>query len=332
MQAIQITSPGTIDIIEMQQPLPGPGEVSIRITAAGICGTDLHLYSGLFGDFPVIPGHDLAGLIESVGEGVTPVQIGKRVTIDPAACCTRSAGPGALCAACQRGATNLCEQGSYMGVSAPGGMTEHVIVPNARVVPLPDKVGDDAATVLEPVVVALHLIEKLKDRPGDALIIGGGAIGIAAGLLLQLDGREVIISEPFENRRQLIRRMGIEKAVAPDEIDPFSPMPIIVETSGHPSATATITAHAAAGTTIVLVGGDTTIPGIVILTRELEVRAVKGGCGLYPEAVQLAAEGQIDLKPLISHRFNARDAARAFRQAARKPDLVTRVFLDLTAW
>ena len=332
MQAIQITTPGTIDIIEMPQPSQGPGEVTIRITGAGICGTDVHLYSGLFGEFPVIPGHDLAGVIESVGEGVTPEQIGTRVTIDPAACCARSAIPRTPCAACQRGATNLCEHGSYMGVSATGGMTEYVTVPEARAVPLPDNLADDTATVLEPVVVALHLIEKLKDRPGNALVIGGGAIGIAAGLLLQLDGREVVISEPLESRRQLIRRMAFEKVAAPNEIGHFGPMPIIVETSGHPSAIETITAHAAGGATIVLVGGDTTIPGIVILTRELEVRAVKGGCGLYPEAVRMTAEGQLDLKPLISHRFHARDAARAFRQAADHPGQVMRVFLDFTAW
>lgn len=332
MQAIQITSPGKIDLVEIQRPSAGPGEVSVRITAAGICGTDVHLFSGLFGELPIIPGHDLAGVIEAVGEGVAPKRIGARVAVDPAACCARAAIADSLCTACRKGATSLCEHAAYMGVSAPGGMTEHITVPAARAIDLPDVLENQAATVLEPVAVALHLIDKLKDRPGGALVVGGGAIGIAAGLLLQLDGRQVAISEPLESRRQLIRRMGIDQVVAPDQIHLNGSVPIIVETSGHPSAAETIIDHAAAGATVVLVGGDTTIPGIVILTRELEVRGVKGGCGLYPEAVRLTAEGRIDMSPLISHRFSAREAARAFRQAASRPDLVTRVFLDMTSW
>lgn len=332
MHAIQITSPGQIDIVELPQASPGPGEVSIRITGAGICGTDVHLFSGRFGEFPMVPGHDLVGVIETVGEGVAPGRMDERVTVDPAACCTRAAVVDSLCAACRRGATNLCEQAAYMGVSAPGGMAEHVIVPSSRAIALPETLDDAAATVLEPVAVGLHLLRKLEDRSGDVLVIGGGAIGIAAGLLLQLEGRQVTISEPLESRRKLLRLMGLKRTRAPEELDPHDSMPIVVETSGHPSAAKSILDHAASGATIVLVGGDTTIPGISILTHEWEVRAVKGGCGLYPEAVRMIAGGQLDLRPLISHRFGVREAARAFELAAARPDLVTRVFLDLTAW
>jgi L-iditol 2-dehydrogenase len=105
-----------------------------------------------------------------------------------------------------------------------------------------------------------------------------------------------------------------------------------VETSGHPSSVDTIIDAAPLGSTVVLVGGDTTVPAMVILTRELEVRASKGGRGLYPEAVALVASGRLAPVRLISHRFAVKDIARAFDISSQRQDTVSRSVLDMTAW
>jgi len=332
MRAIVIEKPGLVVVKELPDPMPDRGQVLVRIRAVGLCGTDLHLYQGVFGQFPLIAGHDVAGVIEGVGSGVEPGRVGQRVTIDPAGCCLRAAVPVELCPACRRGDTHLCREATYLGMSVPGAMVELIAVPAVRAVPLEKNVSDEMATVLEPVVVALHLKEKIADRPGDALIIGGGPIGIAAGLVLQQDGRRVTLSEPLAIRRALAQRMGIATVITPEEIRSELPVSLIVETSGHPSATATMVQAAQKGATIVLAGGATDIPGIVILTRELEVRAAKGGRGLYPEAIALVAAGRLPVDRFLSHRFPAAKAAEAFALASQRRDEVTRAVIDLTAW
>ncbi len=331
MRIVQFTEPRLIAIVERPDPMPGPGEVVVRITAAGICGTDLHLFEGSFGSFPLTPGHDAAGVIEFVGEGVPASRRGQRVTLDPAGCCARAAVIGELCPACRRGATQLCRQGSYLGISEPGCLAELVRIPAARAVPLPEALDDAAATVLEPVAVGLHLLEQIADRPGDALVLGAGSIGIIAALLLQEAGRRVVVAEPLASRRALATRMGVRTAIALEALTGPWEGPLVIETSGHPSAAELLRKTVPPGATVVLIGGDTTIPGYVILTRELEVRAVKGGRGLYPEAVRIVSAGRISPARLISHRFPVREVHHAFETACRR-DVVTRALLDMTTW
>jgi threonine dehydrogenase-like Zn-dependent dehydrogenase len=218
-----------------------------------------------------------------------------------------------------------------MGITEPGCLAEFVRIPAARAVTLPDSVDDGAATVLEPMAVGLHLLEQIADRPGSALILGSGPIGLIAGLLLQEAGRRVVIAEPHASRRAQATRMGIREAISLQNLTGFWEGPLIIETSGHPSASEVLKKTAAPGTTILLVGGNTTVPGYVILTRELEVRAVKGGRGLYPEAVGLVCSGRLCPGRLISHRFPAREVHRAFETALHR-DVATRVMLDMTTW
>jgi L-iditol 2-dehydrogenase len=332
MKTIVISQPGRIEIEERERPIPERGEVRVRITAVGLCGTDLHLFEGNFGSFPIVPGHDAAGCIDAVGDQVLPGRIGERVTIDPAGCCLRAPRPVELCPACQRDDTHLCRDATYMGMSVPGTMAEYVVVPAKQAIPLAEEINDETATVLEPVVVALHLKEKIADRPGDALVIGGGPIGIVVGLVLQLEGRNVILSEPLANRRELAAEMGISNITTPDQVQAEIDVALVIETSGHPSATDTIVKATRKGATVVLAGGVTDLPGIVILTRELEVRAAKGGRGLYPEAIELVASGRLPIDRLISHRFTAAQTLAAFQTAAGKRSEVTRAVVDMTRW
>jgi 2-desacetyl-2-hydroxyethyl bacteriochlorophyllide A dehydrogenase len=331
MRVLQVEVPGKLVVVERETPQPGPGEVRLRTTAVGICGTDLHVYGGLFDSYPIVPGHDASGVIEAVGPGVPDTRVRERVTVDPAACCTRAATSRDPCPACARGATHLCAEATYMGMTAEGAMAEQLVVPAARAVTLPTEVDDHASTVLEPIVVGLHLLEQIEDRPGPVLVLGGGPIGIASAILLQDEGREVLLSEPLFSRRQKALELGAREVVEPTAI-PKRDFRVIVETSGHPSSVESIQEHARPGSTVVIVGGPTDIPALVILLRELEVRAAKGGRGLYPEAIARVVAGTIDPASFITHAFPAREAETAFETTRHEPERIFRAVLDMTDW
>jgi threonine dehydrogenase-like Zn-dependent dehydrogenase len=192
-------------------------------------------------------------------------------------------------------------------------------------------VDDHASTVLEPIVVGLHLLEQIEDRPGPVLMLGGGPIGIASAILLQDEGREVLLSEPLFSRRHKALELGVRVVEEPGEI-PKQDFRVIVETSGHPSSVESVLEHARPGSTVVIVGGATDIPALVILLRELEVRAAKGGRGLYPEAIARVVAGTIDPAAFITHSFPVREAETAFETTRREPERIFRAVLDMTDW
>lgn len=289
MKALVIVEKRRAEVVDVPDPEPGSGEVSIAISHVGLCGTDLHVFDGAFGVFPMIPGHDAVGRVTAVSGPEASKLLGRLVTIDPAACCARAALPVPLCPACRRGATNLCDRQSYMGISVPGACAEIVVIPSARAIPLPDGVNPIEATCMEPLTVALHLRERIADTPGDAAIFGAGPIGLAIARILSRERRLRVI-EPDGARRAFARAEGCSAVFTPEEL-PLPLPPILIDASGHPSVADTVERHASPSTLIVLVGGPLELSGRTVLTRELQIRAVKGGRGLYPEALELVRLG-----------------------------------------
>lgn len=337
-RALRVTAPETLEAVELDLEAPGPGEVQIRLIAGGVCGTDVHVFAGHMPPLPRIPGHDVAGEITAVGNGIATSRLGERVTVDPAACCARSSARAAgedvaLCSRCAEGRTHLCRDGSYLGIQEDGAFRSHLNVSALRAVPLAPEISWTAATVLEPVVVALHLMERVADRHGPALVIGGGPIGLVAARLL-LAERDVLLVEPRPARRDLASRWGIESC-APEELRGLHEATLLVEASGHPSATELLLRTASKGSTVVLIGGATDIPGREILTRELEVRAIKGGRGLYAEAIRRTVDLRLPLDDLNSHHVSASRAADIFAALySGQPEgdgrEILRAVLDLT--
>ncbi len=289
MKALSIVRKGRAEVVDLPKPEAQPGEVCIAISHVGLCGTDLHVFDGAFGRFPMIPGHDAVGTVATVGGPDTDGLLGRLVTIDPSACCLRAARVTTLCPHCRRGATNLCDHQSYMGISAPGACAQFVVVPAARAVPIPPGVAPMQATCLEPLAVALHLRERIADTPGDVAVFGAGPIGLAIARVLARD-RTVSLVEPTEARRAFARAEGCKRVFPTDEL-PLPLPPILVDAAGHASVAEIIERHAAPSSLILLVGGPLELSGRTILTRELQIRAVKGGRGLYPESLELVRTG-----------------------------------------
>lgn len=177
-----------ISVTNVDIPTPGSGEELVKIRTAGVCGTDLHLYEADWGFMPVILGHDAVGEI---------VATGKRVAIDPAISCRK-------CEKCLAGRPSACKEYKFLGLTAPGTFASYLTLPKENLHELPESVSDEAGTVLEPITVGLHTVERLLrivSTSAPIIVIGGGPIGIVAAKLLQLTGFDVQLVEPLSARR-----------------------------------------------------------------------------------------------------------------------------------
>lgn len=309
---------------------PGPGEVVVRMAALGLCGTDLHIYSGRGTTYPWVTGHDGAGIIHSVGLGVD-LKEGQRVAVDPVVRCGQ-------CVMCQEGKVQLCSTGGYLGMLGPGLAAEYVQLPAAQLIPLPDTVSDLAATVLEPVAVALHTlrrVEPIMPGKGSAAIIGGGPLGILQAQVSQLFGWDCVVFEPQKRRRDLGSSLGV-KMHDPAEADDIKALKggpqLVIETSAAGPGVDLAEQIATPGSVIAIVGRGPHSPSPAsILLKELSVLGIKGGPGMYSEAVSLVQQGIIDPAAVITDQFSWSQGAEAFAHTARNPGSVVRSVLH-GAW
>lgn len=160
MRAVVVTAPGSAVLTDLPDPQAGPGEVVVRVTSCGLCGTDMHILAGELPSarYPGVPGHELAGEIVAVGEGVTGLEAGTRVAVDPNMPC-------GTCDYCRIGRGNLCDDYSAIGVTQDGGFAELVAVPARCCYVLPDSLSPAAAALVEPLSCAVHGLNRLPRRP-----------------------------------------------------------------------------------------------------------------------------------------------------------------------
>ena len=337
---------GDIRIEEEPVPEPGPGEALVRVTAVGICGSDLHWWDeGGIGDakisHPLVLGHEGAGVIE------TGPRRGERVAIDPAIPC-------GVCRSCRSGYRNLCPQIRFAGHGRTDGMMrEFMAWPAELLHPLPGELSDADGAVLEPLGVALHSYD-LGHLPigGTAAVIGCGPIGLLLIQILRTAGAEsVVAADPLPHRREAAAKAGADRVADPEA--PLRPAPAGTPASGPGSEVVSEppglrelagdgvdVAFEIAGTNdavrlamdltrpggrVVLAGipGDdlTTFRASVARRKGLTVAMVRRMNEAYPRAISMAAGGRVDLGAVVSHRPPLAGIATAFTAAARRTGL-----------
>jgi len=194
---------------------PGPGQVQIRVSHCGICGTDLHIFHGKMDQrvkLPQIIGHEMSGTIESVGEGVSDWRRSDRVTVRPL-------DPCGNCPACKAGHSHICMNLKFIGIDSPGAMQELWTVPAHTLHRLPASLSFDQAALIEPLSVACHDVRMGEVRAGEyVVVLGGGPIGLLIGLVAKAAGASVLISEVNPYRIQLAKGLGLD-AVDPRSVD-----------------------------------------------------------------------------------------------------------------
>jgi (R,R)-butanediol dehydrogenase / meso-butanediol dehydrogenase / diacetyl reductase len=210
MKAIVWNGPEEMAVEEVPEPTVEPGTVIVRPGAVGICGSEIEGYLGRMGNRipPLVMGHEFAGTVTEVGEGVNEDLIGREVAVNPLS-------SDGTCPLCRAGYTNLCPNRKLIGIHSPGGFAEFVLAPVRNVYPLPEGVGTRTGALAEPLANGVHAV-RLADEPVEqAVVIGAGTIGLMCLQAAVLDGiPEVSVVEPHEARREQALGLGAHAAYA----------------------------------------------------------------------------------------------------------------------
>ena len=209
MKAALWLGKGRIEVASIEKPVPGRSEVLLRVLAAGICGTDLTIYAGKFDPKrsvpPMVPGHEICGVIEALGADVSGWSVGERVAVNPLISC-------GTCYACLNGFPHVCKTLKLVGVDRNGGFAQHVTASADQLYRLPSGVSDVAGALVEPVAVAVHDYRMARLAVGGtALVIGAGPIGILIAMVARRAGaRRIVLSEVNEYRLGVARDLGFD--------------------------------------------------------------------------------------------------------------------------
>jgi (R,R)-butanediol dehydrogenase / meso-butanediol dehydrogenase / diacetyl reductase len=206
MRAALYTGNRSIELAAREPVAPGPDEVRIAVAYTGICGTDLHILHGVMDrrvSAPQVIGHEMAGRLAALGDGVTGLEVGQPVTVMPLEWCGD-------CPACRAGHRHVCHRLNFVGIDSPGSMQESWTVPARLVVPLPADLPLKHGALVEPTAVAVHDVRRARLRGGErAVVVGGGPVGLLIGLVARAEDADVVILEPDPQRRAVATALGL---------------------------------------------------------------------------------------------------------------------------
>ena len=334
-----MTEPGKIIFRDVPVPQPGPGQALVRIKRIGICGSDIHVYHGKHSGtgYPVTQGHEVSGQLVQLGEGVTGLSVGQKVTIEPQVVCGE-------CYPCRHGKYNLCEKLKVMGFQTTGTASEYFAVDAAKITPLPDSMSYDEGAMIEPLAVTVHAARHYEELAGaNVAILGCGPIGI---LLAQsckaLGAAKVMITDVSDYRLELARQCGADVVVNTRNVDfgdamveAFGPdkADVIYDCAGNNTTMGQAIRYARKGSKIVLVAVFAEMASVDLFTlndHELDLdTTMMYRHEDYVEAIRLVNEGKIHLKPLMSKHFAFTDYLEAYHYIEANRETTMKVLVDV---
>ena len=331
MDALVIHAAGDLRVEDVATPDVGPGQLRVRVRAGGICGSDLHYFQhGGFGTIriqqPMVLGHEIAGVVEEVGPGVSGLTVGEHVAVSPSRPC-------GACRFCQLGLQNHCLDMRYYGSAmrmphVQGAFRKEIVVETQQAYRLADGVSDGEGSMAEPLAVALHAVNRAGPLLGKSVIVTGcGPIGALVVVAARRAGAAHIVvtdvvPQPLRSATKVGADQTINVAEQPEALAKFSAdkgqFDVLIEASGNERALRAGFDVLRPRGVVVLVGlgGEMSLPVNTIVAKEFDVRGTFRFHEEFGVAVELINKGLVDLKPLISATLPYRDAGRAFALAA----------------
>ncbi|TSB47585.1 galactitol-1-phosphate 5-dehydrogenase [Alkalicoccobacillus porphyridii] len=322
-------------------------DIVIRVKIAGICGSDLSRYRKLG---PYVKGmtwgHEFSGVVEAVGENVTHVKPGNRV----AACPTIACG---ICNSCLKGFPSQCNHLSVIGAKQPGGFAEFTKLPARNVLPIPDSISMDHASLVEPSAVAAHGLYLTSLQPGGTVaVLGCGNIGLLSIAWAKLFGASAIYAIDIDPKKlELAKQMGADVIINPLEVAAHEQLSsltegdgvdVAVESAGSPLTSAQVFALPRKGGEVVFMGipyGDVSIERFYfekIVRNELKVYGSWNAVSSpfpgkeWTTTIQKMSTGELNVAPMITHRLPLREGPQAFHDIIHQKDFYGKVLLDPT--
>jgi 2-desacetyl-2-hydroxyethyl bacteriochlorophyllide A dehydrogenase len=300
-------------------PSVGPGQVSVRVGLAGLCGTDYRIWTGERPvSYPRIMGHELVGRVAATGDGVTGIAAGDRVVVEPNYSCGH-------CPLCREGNRNVCLSRTAIGIDVDGGFAEHVSVPARCCWPVPAAVADLDAVLTEPLAVVVRAVGRGTPRPGEsAAVVGAGNLGLLASQVLRARGVRVLTVARSRTRLPLASTLGADAvhALADGPLEPVARkfsgregVDLVVETAGTPEAVNHALELVRPGGRVVLTGlphEPTPVAFFSVVRREVTIVGSMIYQDEFPEALRLIADGHVVTTPLLTHRFPLAEIDAAF--------------------
>jgi L-iditol 2-dehydrogenase len=342
MKALLLSQYNQLDITDLPAPVPGADEILVRVAACGICGSDVHGYDGTSGRRipPIVMGHEAAGVVAAAGPDVSNFKPGDRVTFDSTVYCGE-------CEFCRKGEINLCNNRQVIGVSCgdyrrAGAFAEYVVVPQRIVYHLPDALEFQEAAMLEAVSVALHGVRVSEMKGGETvLVIGAGMIGLLTLQAARAAGASrVLVADIDQSRLKRAEDVGADETLLLSGSELVQEMlrrtggrgvDLVLEAVGREETISASIASVRKGGTVTLIGNispEVKIPLQVVVSRQIRLQGSCASSGEYPQAMELLANGQIQVKQLITAVAPLSEGPRWFaRLHAGEPNLM-KIVLD----
>jgi len=319
VKAAVLHAPRDLRVEPAKAPDPGPGEVLVRVSLAGLCGTDYRIWTGDRAvAYPRVMGHEFVGRVEASGPDVRGVRTGDRVVVEPNYSCGR-------CPLCREGNRNLCFERNTIGIEVDGAFAELTRVPERCCWAVPARVADDDALLAEPLAVVTRAVKRSAARAGEtAAIVGAGTLGLLALQVLTAGGVRALVVSRTPRRFAMARELGAAEThlVSAGPLDEAAQrfsgregVDLVIETAG----TATAVEHALSlvrpGGRIVLTGlphEPTPVAFFSVVRREVTITGSMIYQDEFGEALRLLESGAVHAGPLVTHRFDLDAIGAAF--------------------
>ncbi|MGB3763214.1 MAG: zinc-dependent alcohol dehydrogenase family protein [Ornithinimicrobium sp.] len=323
MKAVVYDSPRQFAVRDVPTPDPGPGEVRIKVEQAGVCGTDVHIHHGDFNAvFPLVPGHEVVGTVDALGDGVDRFTLGEQVTVNPNIACGQ-------CDYCRAGRTIVCSALKGLGTNFPGVFAEYVVV-RADLVFSVEGLDPALAVFTEPAACAMHGVESLSPRPGStALVFGAGPTGLLLAQMLRASGViRVTVAAPTQFKLDTAEQLGIDHTVLIDRTDPEANRAKLLEASGTDGYDYVIEASGSTSVADICVpltrsGGTVLVYGVThpedvahfepfdVFRREITIKGSFAEITSFDAAIRALRSGRVKTDGIVTHRFSLSDYAEA---------------------